>query len=52
MPGLGISLSPAVKNKTNDNKFVNTATVKAGSSVTTSCVINKKITEHRKKYMC
>jgi len=40
MPGSGIPLSPAVKNKTNDIKLVRTATVKAGSSVTMSYVIN------------
>lgn len=42
MPGSVIYLSPAVKNKTNDIKFGRTATVKAGSSGTTSCVINTK----------
>lgn len=40
MPGSVIYLSPAVKNKTNDIKFGRTATVKAGSSGTTSYVIN------------
>ena len=42
MPGSVIYLSPAVKNKTNDIKFGRTATVKAGSSGTTSYVINNK----------
>jgi hypothetical protein len=43
MPGSVIYLSPAVKNKTNDIKFGRTATVKAGSSGTTSYVINKMV---------